>query len=315
MAERHPLERVLITGGTGFIGLHLARAVVALGACPLLAARRATACPLPADLAGRVRCESLDLLDAEAVRRVLDCERPTTVFHLAGTRARGGAEAVVRCTELNVSATVRLIAAATEAGVGRIVSTGSAEEYGNQPGPLHEELSLRPATPYGISRAAATGLAQTLAAAGCPVTVLRPFTVYGPGQPAEMFVADAIRCAVNGEPFRMTLGRQQRDLVYVGDVVRAYLTAAVAPEAVGQVINIGSGEPTRLCDLAEAIWELTETTAPLEIGARPAPSCELYDTWADITLARRLLNWRPEVDLRAGLRATIRSNQLVGNLG
>ena len=315
MAERPPLENVLITGGTGFIGLHLARALAARGAEPLLTARSASPATIPADLIGRVRWESLDLLDAAAVERTLERERPTTVIHLAGTRGRGGADAIAHCAEVNVSATARLIAVATRAGVGRIVTTGSAEEYGNQPGPLHEELLLQPETPYGISRAASTRLAKTMAAAGCPVTVLRPFTVYGPGQPLEMFVADAIRCAVQGLPFQMTHGRQRRDLVHVEDVARAYLAAVEAPEAVGHVINIGSGEPHQLCDVARWIWELAGSSAPLEIGARPAPAAELHDTWADINLARRLLHWQPEVELRAGLRAVIHHSCDVGSVG
>jgi dTDP-L-rhamnose 4-epimerase len=120
---------------------------------------------------------------------------------------------------------------------------------------------------------------------------------------------------VDGEPFRMTHGRQRRDLIYVDDVVRAYLAAAEAPEANGHVVNLGSGEPHRLCDIAQWIWELAESTAPLEIGARPAPASELHDTWADITLARRLLQWQPEVDLRSGLRATLRTNRKVGQVG
>ena len=305
MAERSPLENVLITGGTGFIGLHLARALTARGAAPLLAARSASPATIPADLTGRVRWASLDLLDPEAVERTLERERPSTVIHLAGTRCRGGADAIAHGAAVNVSATTQLIAAATRAGVGRIITTGSAEEYGNQPGPLHEALPLLPETPYGISRAASTRLAQTMAAAGCPVTVLRPFTVYGPGQPLEMFVADAIRCAVTGQPFQMTHGRQRRDLVHVDDVARAYLAAIEAPASVGHVINIGSGEPHRLCDVAQWIWELAGSSAPLQIGARPAPAAELHDTWADINLARRLLHWQPEVELRAGLCAVI----------
>src|SRR5262249_20732714 len=159
---------------------------------------------------------------------------------------------------------------------------------------------------YGASMAASAQFARALhASQGCPVVVLRLFSVYGPEQPAEMFVAQAIACAVRGEPFEMTEGRQRRDLVYVNDVVTALLAAAQAPGVEGKVIHVGSGQAHALRDVAQLIWRLSESEAPLRIGARPAPAEELHDTWADITLARRLLNWYPEVDLEAGLGATI----------
>jgi nucleoside-diphosphate-sugar epimerase len=187
-----------------------------------------------------------------------------------------------------------------------VVLTGSADEYGGQPGPLHEELPLLPDTPYGITKVAATRLAQVMARSeGCSATVLRPFSVYGPGQPAAMFVAQAVHCAVSGETFRMTHGRQRRDLVFVSDVVQALLAAAEADEMNGEVINIGSGQAWALCDVARLIWRLCNSEAPLEIGGRPAPEVELHDTWADITMARKRLGWEPRVDLESGLRATI----------
>jgi nucleoside-diphosphate-sugar epimerase len=143
------------------------------------------------------------------------------------------------------------------------------------------------------------------ASEGCPVVILRPFSVYGPHQPGYMFVAEAIDCALSGQPFRMTHGRQKRDLVYVDDVVRALIAAARTEGLEGQAINIGSGRPLPLRDVAALILRLSESRAPLLIGARNAPAEETHDTWADISLARRLLDWEPRVELEDGLRRTI----------
>jgi nucleoside-diphosphate-sugar epimerase len=307
MPDAPSFDKALVTGAGGFLGQRLVRALVEMGCRPLALTRSSEPCDALESLGERVRYVRLNLLEGEAVRDLLRAERPTLIFHLAGTRgSEDGQSAAVACAETNVHATVRLLDEARLARAERIIMMGSADEYGNQPGPLNESLPLRPVSAYAISKAAATNFAQAMSAADdCPVVVLRPFSVYGPHQPARMFVAGAVDCAVNGLPFRMTHGRQRRDLVYVDDVVRAIIAAALQPGINGEVINIGSGRPLPLRDVANLIWRLSESRAPLLVGARPAPAEETHDTWADISLARRLLGWEPQVELEDGLRATI----------
>jgi dTDP-glucose 4,6-dehydratase len=121
-----------------------------------------------------------------------------------------------------------------------------------------------------------------------------------------MFVAEAIESAVRNITFQMSRGEQRRDLIFVSDIVSGIIAAASVKGIEGQVINLGTGRAHQLRDVAEAIWKITKTEAPLAIGARPAPQEELHDTWADITIARRLLDWEPQVDLESGLQKTIR---------
>lgn len=301
------LENAAITGATGFIGGHLVRRLMSAGYQPALLARARKDDGLLAGFGSRIRWAQLDLTDGESAGEVLCQVKPKVLFHLAGTRGRGEPNASVACAELNVGATVRLLEAATRAGVQRVVIIGSAEEYGDQPVPFHESLPLRPTSPYGISKAAATGFARAMHAGdGCPVVILRPFTAYGPGQPADMFIADAVNAAVRNLPFKMSHGEQRRDLIFVEDVVEALIAAASAPGIEGKVINIGTGQAHRLRDVATLIWELTGTQASLLIGARNNAADQFSDTWADIALARELLGWEPKTDLITGLRITIR---------
>ncbi len=279
------LEKVAVTGATGFIGSHLVRALLSVGCSPVLLTR-----------------SRLDLTDTDSVREVLMKEKPVTLFHLAGTRSRSESD----CDEINFHATARLMEAALRAGVRRVVITGSAEEYGNQQGPLSESLPPQPASPYGISKARATSHALRMhAEEGLPVVVVRPFSVYGPGQPSSMFVAEAIHSAVRNEPFKMSRGEQKRDLIFVEDVTRGLIAAACARGTEGKVINLGTGSAHRLRDVAERIWEMAGARSPLLVGARAAGPEELSDTWADTTLARRLLDWEARVSLESGLRQTI----------
>ncbi len=308
MPHASPFEKILVTGGAGFIGQHLLRALVEAGHHPAALTRNAGKLEkLAPDLRAQVRWLELDLLSYETVHKLISAEKPSHIFHLAGTRGVGNAVgANDSCDEINVRATGHLLESLKGAGVERVVMTGSADEYGRQSGQLSESQPLQPVSAYGISKAVATGLARMLyETENFPVVTLRPFTVYGPQQPRRMFVAEAIECAVSGVPFRMSEGVQKRDLVYVDDVVRALMLAASAPEVEGKIINIGSGCARRLLDVARLIWSLSESRAPLLIGERPATPDETHDTWADITLAQKLLNWKPRTSLEDGLRATI----------
>jgi nucleoside-diphosphate-sugar epimerase len=317
MPDLSSLEQVAVTGATGFIGNQLVRALVRAGCRPILLARSRKGQEPLADLDEQVRWTQIDLTENGSIRDVLQRESPNTLFHLAGTRGLGDARgASTACVELNFHATARLLEEAMRAGVRRIVMAGSAEEYGNQPGPLYEGLPLRAASPYGISKASATSHALALhEREGCPVVIVRPFSVYGPGQPCHMFVAEAVDSAVRDVAFKMSRGEQKRDLIFVEDVVRGLIDAACAEGVEGCVINLGTSQSHRLRDVAERIWEMTGSQAPLLIGARNAPAVELYDTWADITLARRLLKWEPRVNLESGLKRTIdfAREQLVKN--
>ncbi len=306
MARTIELGRAAVTGAAGFIGSHLTVALQRLG-CQTVFLWSSAAAPGQEPPQGGLSCHDVDIMDYVALARIFGEERPRVVFHLAGVRGRGGERRRFReCVDVNVAGTVRVLEAALKAGVERIVIMGSAEEYGDQPGPQRETLPARPCTLYGVTKAAATDIARLMhAEAGCPVVVLRPYTVYGPGQPSEMFVAEAVECAVRGTPFKMSEGLQKRDFVFVEDVVDALIKAATMPGIEGEVINLGSGQATALREVAALIWEISKTKAPLEIGARAASEGELVDTWADVSKAASVLGWSARIDLRAGLERTV----------
>jgi len=263
---------------------------------------------LPHALKDRVHWIQLDLFDHGAVSRFIKSEQPSALFHLAGSIGLGSdrVKAATICQKLNVDATVHLLKASNEAGTQRIIIIGSAEEYGNQTGPFDQMSLLKPTSPYGITKAEATRVALTMHdQEDFPVVVVRPFSVYGPQQPRGMFVSDAISAAVRSEQFSMSEGTQQRDLVFVGDVVAALIDAARTPGIEGMAFNLGSGNPVRLCDVARMIWRISGTGATLLIGGRSRSDNDMQMTWADPSLARTHLGWEPRVDLESGLRITI----------
>ena len=243
MSDLSWIENVAVTGATGFIGGHLVRALVAAGCRPALVTRSPNHDGYTDEFGEQIRWAEVNLTEANSVREFLRLQKPRVLIHLAGTRGRTDARgSAVACEELNFRVTVDLLRAAMTAGVQRIVILGTAEEYGNQPGPQHEALPSLATSPYGVSKARATEQAMKLhAEAGCPVVVVRPFSVYGPGQPSDMFIAGAVDAAVRNVEFRMSHGEQKRDLIFVEDVVRGLIAAASAPGVEGRVINLGTG--------------------------------------------------------------------------
>lgn len=292
------LGRVVVTGGTGFIGKHLVKTI--LGRCSelvVIGRKRATISGVPS--------LSVDLQGSDGLAAVLLDFRPTTIFNLAGRRPANTAIDPRETIALNLLVAIELARQGTYLGVDRVVLVGSAEEYGDQAMPVSEDAPLRPRSIYGASKAAMTlhalALHETMNA---PVVVVRPFSVYGPGAPLSMFVAEAADCAGRGVPFRMTEGLQRRDLIHVDDVVAGLIAAATVPEAEGKVFNLGSGESHAMRDVAEMLWRISGTPAELQVGARPSPPGDLAETRANIDRAKAVLNWQPRIRLEEGLRST-----------
>jgi len=136
--------------------------------------------------------------------------------------------------------------------------------------------------------------------------ILRPFTIYGIGQPARMFVSQAVESAIKKTPFEMSKGAQKRDLLFVTDFVNAIIKLLTADHTEGEIYNLGSGEAIALKNLAAKIWKIAGADERLlKIGARLTNPNELHDTQADISKIGRAIDWQPKVSLDEGLKLVI----------
>jgi nucleoside-diphosphate-sugar epimerase len=138
------------------------------------------------------------------------------------------------------------------------------------------------------------------------VTV-RPFAVYGPRQATRAFIPACIDAARQGVDFRMTGGEQQRDLVYVTDIVEGFIRAATVPQAAGQTFNLCSGHETALYEVARTIVEQMGNPIAVQRGALPYRDGEIWHLVGDNARARSILGWEPRVPLADGLRRTIQA--------
>ncbi|MEV8456367.1 NAD-dependent epimerase/dehydratase family protein [Streptomyces sp. NPDC052095] len=301
--------RALVTGVAGFIGSHLADAllrrgtrVVGLDRLPL--DRGCAAANLRSSL-GHPAFEYVqtDLRHDDLATAVAGAD---VVFHLAGqpgVRPSWG-EAFSEYLTCNVLATHRLMAECEKQHVPRLVLASSSSVYGQVDAGVRcrEDAPGRPISPYGVTKLAAEQLCLAFAqrpAATTSVVALRYFTVYGPRQRADMLIDRALRAALYGDPLRVFGdGSARRDFTYVDDVVSATLAAATA-EAQAEVINVGGGRSVSVTELLEIVGRAAGASVPT--CSAPAQPGDVGATLADPRKAGEILGWKPHVDVATGV--------------
>jgi len=303
-------ERWLVTGGAGFIGSNLVRAIVARGRPVRVLDNFSTGFRENlAEVAGAVEVVEGDVRDPAACRRA--CEGAEVVFHLAAVPSvPRSVEHPQECFDANTVGTHNLLMAAREAGVRRFVFAGSSSVYGaGEQLPKRESMPLLPVSPYAAAKAAGELYAATFYRAfGLQTVSLRYFNVFGPRQDpsnpyAGVIAAFAARMLRGRPPVIYGDGLQSRDFTFIDNVVHANLLAAEAEAVHGEVVNIGCGERTDLNTMVGVFNEVLGTD--LEPVYEPPRPGDVRHSVADITAARRLLGYEPQVTFREGLERTI----------
>jgi UDP-glucose 4-epimerase len=302
---------VLITGAAGFIGSHLTERCLSRGWHVTAvdsftdyydeSLKRSNI----ADALEHPECEFVegDLLELDLPRLLEDV---TVVFHLAAQPGvRASWDEFDLYTQLNVTATQRLLEAAATVSLDRFVLASTSSVYGDaETLPTAEDVAPRPVSPYGVTKMATEHLAQVYRRNfGVPTVCLRYFTVYGPRQRPDMAFNRLITRTLEGQPFHMFGdGEQTRDFTFVADVVSATILAAEHGR-LGSVYNVGGGSRRSMNSVLDTLDALTGT--PVErvyVGAQPG---DARDTSADIARARTDLGYEPSFEFDAGLNAQL----------
>ena len=309
LGERQP-QRVLVTGATGFIGANLVRALLAQGKQVIATRRDSSSLVRLADVQQEIEWQSLDLLDSASCQDLIRSVRPDCVFHLASTIwATTPPERCHEHFQANVVGTMHLLESIRQhVPETRFVYAGSSASY--RPGEqLHEELRLQPNTIYGASKASASILLQSYQQRyQSNVIEVRIFTPYGPWEQSARLIPYCIGQAMAGRPIELSSGKQQRDFIYIDDVVTALQLAATVVEPEHRVLNLGSGSSTTVADIANLVLQVVEelngaaSHSQVVCGARPDRPDEIYVMSTNVERIQRVLNWQPTVELRQGIR-------------
>ena len=314
------MRSALVTGGAGFIGIHLAERLVADGVEVRVLDDFSSG--REANLAGfreRITLLGGDLRDRDLLGRAI--EGVEVVFHEAAVPSvpRSVAEPE-RTNDVNVSGTLAVLELARQHGVRRVVFAASSSAYGDTPTlPKVESMPPMPMSPYALQKLTGeTYCALYTRLYGLETVALRYFNVFGPRQNPESEYAAVIpkfvtACLEGRPPQIYGDGEQTRDFTYVADVVQANLAAARSAAAVGGVFNVAGGRRISLNTLLEEILRITGASVRAE--HRPARPGDVRDSLADLGRAREALGYAPGVPLEEGLRRTIDHFRKVGAEG
>jgi nucleoside-diphosphate-sugar epimerase len=303
------MARVLVTGGAGFIGSNLVRALLERGDDVRVLDNFSTG--------NRANLEGLDVEVVEgelrSYERVHNAVRSMEiVYHLGalGSVPRSVQDPLTS-SAVNIEGTLNVLLAARDEGVRRVVFSSSTSVYGSSPElPTREDNPPDPISPYGVAKLAAERYCVSFSRVyeSFETVVLRYFNVFGPRQSPFSQYSAAVPLFITaidaGRPVDVYGdGEQSRDFTYVGNVVDATLSAGEAPGASGEIFNVAAGAPVSVNRMADTIGEILGK--PVEKRYLPPRAADIRNSWADLTKSERLLGYRPEVAFEEGLRRTI----------
>lgn len=292
----------LITGGSGFVGKHLADHLSDCGDDVLTT---------------DISDGGPDLLDQSEMDELILSTQPQVVYHLAGQADVGASwDAPVTTFRINAEGTLNVLSACRKAGVERVLTISSAEVYGKVPNerlPIDESLPLAPASPYAVSKAAAEMISTYEASRGLEVMCARSFNHFGPGQNINFVTsALALRILQAKKDGRKTIpvGRldTRRDFTDVRDVVRAY-RSIITNGVSGESYNVCSGEDRSIGDLAEALMAASGCTIDLVPDASLQRPSDIPVLRGDNTKIKSHTGWEPIVEFERTIRDIVESTQ------
>lgn len=300
-------KRVLVTGGSGFIGSHLTRRLVHEGADVAVVTKYNSVMDNVrlTDVWESITPVEADVRNQDSLRLVGDF-KPHVIYHLAAYNHVGDSFTHVNeALDCNVRGTANVVEAWD--GYERFVYISSSEVYGHQQTvPFVESMCPNPVSPYAVGKYGGELYCRMKIELGdSRIAIVRPFNAFGPYQSPRAVIAEIVLTCLQGRPVRSTEGKQTRDFNFVENLVDGFLLAGSKEEALGESINIGSGKEISIRDLIELIHKKTGGSSELHIGSLDYRPTEIWRMFADSTQARELLGWEPRVSFEEGLGRTI----------
>ncbi len=301
--------KVLVTGGAGFIGSNIVRALLARGDQVSVLDNFSTGSRT--NLAGLERDVELVEGDLRSYERVHAAVRGAEIVLHQGAlpSVPRSVQDPLTTTAVNIEGTLNVLLAARDENVRRVVNASSSSVYGNAGAlPKVESQSPDPISPYAVAKLAAERFCTSFSRVyGMEIVSLRYFNVFGPRQdPASQYAAVVprfIRSIAAGEPVTIYGdGEQSRDFTYVDNVVGANLLAAEAAGVHGEILNVATGGSITVNALADAVGALLSRS--VEKVYEPAREADVRASWADLDEAKRVLGYEPQVTFEDGLRRT-----------
>ena len=301
------MKRVVVTGGTGFVGANLVRYLLDSGHELHLIVRPQHATWRLEGIRERVHIHVLDLLDPAQLEDFFRELNPHWIFHLAVYGAYSSQRDLGQMIATNITATSNLLHACLNVGFESFVNTGSSSEYGIKQHAVDESECLDPNSYYACTKATATHLCRHLARErDADITTLRLYSAYGPYEETTRLIPTLALAALSGQLPPLVAPQTARDFVYVEDVCKAYVLAASRPQAErGAIYNVGSGVQVTLEEAVGQVREIGQIDVEPEWGSMPNRQWDAQTWVADATKIKSALGWQSECDFAEGFRRTL----------
>jgi len=305
--------KIIITGGAGFIGSHLARRLILEGHevhiidClhPYYSQERKKLHLENIKKVGTFNFYNKDLLNQEETISLIKRISPTIVVHLAALPGVAySIENPMEYVDYDIKATINVLEGAGQAGVSKVVFASSSSVYGDEEGPFREDMaSGKVISPYAAAKYSAESFCHVYQHLyGLQINILRFFTVYGPWGRPDKAIALFIKKLLKEEEIHIFGSDSARDYTYIDDIVEGiYLTMMNCTTS--EILNIGSGRPI---SMETVVSELKTYFPNISITREASRKGDVHKTWADISKAREILGYRPKIDFQKGLKETVK---------
>jgi len=297
------IERLLVIGGTGFIGKNLVIKSIELGYSVTVLSLNDHTGESKLNEVSYIQCDirSFDDLQQKLTENSFDY-----VINLGGyVNHSSFLDDGINVIEAHFLGVLNVLKIIDWKILKRFVQIGSSNEYGNSVAPQNEKMPGSAISPYSFGKLAVSNLLEMLyRTENFPMVVIRLFLVYGPGQNSGRFFPQIINGCLSGNDFPVSMGEQLRDFCYIDDITRGILLTLKNNKAIGEVINLGSGDPLSIMQAIKIIQKIVGKGKP-DFGKYSYRADENMELYADITKANKILSWKPNVDINHGLNKTI----------
>lgn len=300
--------KILVTGGAGFIGLHLVeRLLTEWHQVVVVDKLYKGEAKLLYDMYN-CTCYIGDICDRDFLQNIVDLETPDVIIHLAAmTGVRDSFKYPNKYMKTNVEGTLNILECMKNSGIKKIIFASSSSVYGDNKEELFSEDTgnLQPISPYACSKLCGENLIYTYSKAyNIQAVCLRFFTVYGPRQRKDLAIRKFAEAIIKGEPIEIYGdGTSSRDYTYISDVIEGIILAIKYDKTLYEIFNIGGGTSTSLNDMVATVAEEVGKKA---IGHKsPMQKGDVYRTAADISKAKELLGYEPKVPFKEGIKEFI----------
>ena len=292
-------ETILIAGGTGFLGYHFIKKALKKGFKVISVSKNK---PSENRLLKDVKYIRVDIRDPKALNKKLNINFKYVV-NFSGYVDHSNKKKTYQSHYIGCKNLVKIC---LKKKVEHFIQIGSSMEYGKKVSPQKEDLHCDPLSVYGKAKFLSSQyLLDLYKKKKFPATILRLYQVYGPNQDLNRFIPVVINSCQKESKFFCSSGLQYRDFLYVEDLVRAIFLSIKNKAAIGKIINIGSGRALKIRKIVEQIVEIQRKGTPL-FGKIKMRKEEMFMTYPDINLARKILKWKPKISFNKGILKTVK---------